>query len=184
MHLPEEQKLFDQAWYHCAVPVLSYREFTPQVGPSVSMAADAYVIGKVRIAGPAVLASRAVLRGDQNWIDIAPHFVMGARSTIHLELDIGTQIGTDVWLGEDVVVHGCTLGDSVRVDNGGLVLSHATVGAGSIVAADAMIAEGATFAANSYIEGTPGRRTRETTEAEREETRQRVDEACSRVSRA
>ena len=36
----------------------------------------------------------------------------------------------------------------------------------------------------SYIEGTPGRRVRETTEQEREETRQRVAAAYSRVSRA
>jgi carbonic anhydrase/acetyltransferase-like protein (isoleucine patch superfamily) len=166
------------------VPILSYLQYTPEIGEDVRLAADAYVIGKVRIAGPAVLARSAVLRGDQNWIEVAPRFVMGSRSTIHLELDIGTRIGSDVWLGDDVIVHGCTLGDGVRVESGGLVLSHASVGAGSIVAADAMVAEGATFDDNSYIEGTPGRRTRETTEAEREETRQRVEDAYSRVSRA
>jgi carbonic anhydrase/acetyltransferase-like protein (isoleucine patch superfamily) len=166
------------------VPILSYLNFEPEVGENVSLASDAYVVGKVRISGPAVLGSSAVLRGDQNWIDVAPRFVMGARSSIHLELDVGTQIGSDVWLGEDVVVHGCELGDGVRVEDGGLVLSHARVGAGSIVAADAMVAEGATFEANSYIEGTPGRRVRETTTEEREETRQRVAEAYSRVSRA
>jgi carbonic anhydrase/acetyltransferase-like protein (isoleucine patch superfamily) len=166
------------------VPILSYLQYTPEIGEDVSLAADAYVIGKVRIAGPAVLANSAVLRGDQNWIEVAPGFVIGSRSTIHLELDIGTHIGGDVWLGDDVVVHGCTLGEGVRVEDGGLVLSHANLGAGSIVAANAMVAEGATFEPNSYIEGTPGRRTRETTETEREETRQRVKDAYSRVSRA
>jgi len=166
------------------VPVLSYLQFTPEVGPEVSLAADAYVIGKVRIAGPAVLGPSAVLRGDQNWIAIASRFVMGERSSIHLELDVGTDIGSDVWLGKDVVVHGCTLGDGVRVEDGGLVLSHATVGAGSVVAADAMVAEGMAFPENSYIAGTPGRQVRETTAEERAATRQRVAEAYSRVSRA
>jgi carbonic anhydrase/acetyltransferase-like protein (isoleucine patch superfamily) len=166
------------------VPVLSYLEFVPEVGDGVSFADDAYVIGKVRIAGPAVLGPSAVLRGDQNWIDVGPRFVMGARSSVHLEYAVGTSIGRDVLLGDDVVVHGCVLGDGVRVEDGGLVLSHSSVGAGSIVAADAMIAEGATFEANSFIEGTPGRRTRETTAEEREETLRRVSEAYSRFSRA
>jgi carbonic anhydrase/acetyltransferase-like protein (isoleucine patch superfamily) len=166
------------------VPVLSYLQFTPEVGSEVVLAADAYVVGKVRIAGPAVLGSSAVLRGDQNWIDIGPGFVMGERSSVHLELDVGTRIGSDVWLGSEVVVHGCTLGDGVRVEDGGLVLSNSTVGAGSIVAADALVPEGATFEDNSFIQGTPGRRVRETTLEEREETRQRVEEAYSRVSRA
>jgi carbonic anhydrase/acetyltransferase-like protein (isoleucine patch superfamily) len=99
---------------------------------------------------------------------------MGSRSSIHLEMDVGTNIGADVWLGDDVVVHGCTLGDGVRVEDGGLVLSNSRVGSGSVVAADAMVAEGAEFPDNSFIEGTPGRRTRETTAEERAETRQRV----------
>jgi carbonic anhydrase/acetyltransferase-like protein (isoleucine patch superfamily) len=131
-----------------------------------------------------VLASSAVLRGDQNWIQIGPRFCIGERSSIHLELNVGTDIGSDVWLGSEVVVHGCALGDGVRVEDGGLVLSYARVGAGSIVAADALVPEGAEFADNSYIEGTPGRRVRETTPQEREETHQRVAEAYSRVRRA
>ena len=73
-------------------------------------------------------------------------------------------------MGADAVVHACTLGDGVRVEDGGLVLSNSTVGTGSIVAADALVSEGAAFADNSYISGTPGRRLRETTAEERAET--------------
>jgi carbonic anhydrase/acetyltransferase-like protein (isoleucine patch superfamily) len=166
------------------VPILPYLQFTPEVGEGVSLALDAYVVGKVRISGPAVLGSSAVVRGDQNWIEIGPRFVMGSRSSIHLELDVGTRIGSDCWLGSDVVVHGSTLGDGVRVEEGGLVLSHSRIGAGSIVAADAMVAEGAEFPDNSFLMGTPARRIRDTTAEERAETIQRVAEAYSRVSRA
>ncbi len=166
------------------MPILPYQQFTPEVGADVQLAPDAYVVGKVRIAGPAVLGASAVLRGDQNWIEIEPRFVMGSRSSIHLELAIGTRIGSDVWLGSDVVVHGCTLGNGVRVEDGGLVLSYARVGSGSVVAADSLVPEGVEFPENSYIEGTPGRRVRDTTPQEREETLQRVAEAYSRVSRA
>ena len=75
-----------------------------------------------------------------------------------LEVATPTLIGDDVWVGDDAVVHACTLGDGVRVEDGGLVLSNSRVGAGSIVAADALVAEGVEFPPNSYVSGTPGRR--------------------------
>jgi carbonic anhydrase/acetyltransferase-like protein (isoleucine patch superfamily) len=104
---------------------------------------------------------------------------MGRGSSIHVELHTPTMIGADVWLGDDVVVHATTLGDGVRVEDGGLVLSTSCVGAGSIVAADALVSEGVEFPDNSYISGTPGRRLRETTPEERAETRRLVADALS-----
>jgi carbonic anhydrase/acetyltransferase-like protein (isoleucine patch superfamily) len=62
----------------------------------------------------------------------------------------------------------------VRVEDGALVLSRSTVGAGSVVAAGSLVPEGASFPDNSYVEGTPGRRLRDTTPAERAETERRL----------
>ncbi|MGI9147480.1 MAG: gamma carbonic anhydrase family protein [Chloroflexota bacterium] len=161
------------------MPILSYLEHTPQVGQGVDLDASAYVVGKVSLAGPAALQTGAVLRGDQNKITVGPRFRIGRRSSIHVELLASTQIGSDVWLGDDVVVHACTLGDGVRVEDGGLVLSTSRVGAGSVVAADALVSEGAEFPDNSYIVGTPGRRLRDTTPEERRDTRRWLTEALS-----
>jgi carbonic anhydrase/acetyltransferase-like protein (isoleucine patch superfamily) len=159
------------------VPVLSYLEHTPHVGENVWMADDAYIVGKVSVEGPARLEDSAVVRGDQNRIEVGPRFRLGRGSSIHVELHTPTLIGTEVWLGDDVVVHATTLGDGVRVDNGGRVLSTSKVGAGSIVAADTLVPEGIEFSENSYISGTPGRRVRDTTPEERAETRRLVAEA-------
>ena len=156
------------------MPVLPYLDHVPQLGDGVSLAENAFVVGKISIAGPARLEASAVLRGDQNRIDVGRRFRMGRGSSIHVESHTPTVIGADVWLGDDVVVHATVLGDGVRVEDGGLVLSTSKVGAGSIVAADALVPEGVEFGENSYISGTPGRRTRETTAEERAETRQMV----------
>jgi carbonic anhydrase/acetyltransferase-like protein (isoleucine patch superfamily) len=163
------------------VPILPYLEHAPVVGQGVDLAQDSFVVGKVSIAGPALLEARAVLRGDQNQIVVGPRFRMGRGSSIHVELPTPTLIGTDVWLGADAVVHACTLGDGVRVEDGGLVLSNSSVGSGSIVAADALVSEGVEFPDNSYISGTPGRRLRDTTLAERDETLRLVARALSGV---
>jgi carbonic anhydrase/acetyltransferase-like protein (isoleucine patch superfamily) len=162
------------------MPVLPYLEHVPDVGDGVRLAESAVVVGKVRLAGPARLGESAVVRGDQNSVDVGARFHMGQRSTIHVELHTATFVGSDVWLGDDVVVHACTLGDGVRVEDGGLVLSTSSVGAGSIVAADALVPEGAAFPPNSYIAGTPGRLLRETTPEERTETIARIRGALER----
>ncbi len=163
------------------MPILPYLEHCPTVGQGVTLAQDAFLVGKVDVAGPAIFQARAVLRGDQNRIVTGPRFRLGRGSTIHVELPTPTLIGTDVWVGDDAVVHACTLGDGVRVEDGGLVLSNSFVGAGSIVAADALVSEGVAFPENSYISGTPGRRLRDTTEEERAETRRLVASALGEV---
>src|SRR5207253_6401877 len=152
------------------MPLLAYLQHLPEVGADVALADDAFVVGKVSVAGPAMLESSAVLRGDQNRIQIGPRFRIGRGSTIHVEMHTDTWVGSDVWLGDNVVVHACQVGDGTRVEDGGLVLSTSRVGPGSIVAADALVPEGAEFPPNSYISGTPGRRLRDTTPEERAET--------------
>lgn len=154
--------------------VLPYLQHLPKIDRSVNVASTAVVVGKVSIAGPAVIADRAVVRGDQNRVDIGTRFHIGAGSSIHVELHTPTVVGTDVWIGAAAVVHATTLGDGVRVEDSALVLSTSSVGAGSVVAADALVAEGVSFPENSYIEGTPGRRIRDTTPQERAETLARV----------
>jgi carbonic anhydrase/acetyltransferase-like protein (isoleucine patch superfamily) len=166
-------------WYHWLVPVLSYLAYTPEVGDDVVLADGAFLVGKVSVVGPARLEESAVLRGDQNRIVVGPRFRMGRGSSVHVELHTPTLIGAEVWLGDNVVVHATTLGNGVRVEHGGLVLSTSRIGAGSIVAAGALVSEGVEFAENSYISGTPGRRVRDTTAQEREETRRLVAEALA-----
>ena len=161
------------------MPILPYLEHVPTLGAGVRLADDAVVVGQVELAGPAWLESSAVMRGDQNRISVGPRFRMGRRATIHVEQHTETRIGSDVWLGDDSVVHACVLGDGTRVEDGGLVLSTSQVGSGSIVAADALISEGATFPDNSYISGTPGRRLRDTTPEERAQTRQMIASALA-----
>lgn len=156
------------------MPVVGYLEHQPVLGGDVAIAEDSYVAGAVSIAGPARLEASAVLRGDQNRIEVGPRFRIGERSTLHVELHAPTVVGAGVWLGDDAVVHACTLGDNVRVEDRGLVLSGARVGSGSIVAAGALVTENAEFPADSFLSGTPARRVRETTSDEREETARRL----------
>ena len=165
------------------MPILPYLAHSPEVGQYVELAEDAYLVGKVRVEGPARFASSAVARGDQNRIVIGRRFCIGNGSTIHVEIEAETRIGTDVWVGDEAVVHASRVGDGTRVEDGGLVLSNSRVGAGSIVASDALVPEGSEFGENSYISGTPGRRLRDTTPDERQQTLEMIADALRRDTR-
>ena len=159
------------------MPILPHLTHMPEIGADVVLADDAYLVGKVQVEGPARFGSSAVARGDQNRISISPRFCIGRGSTIHVEIETETRIGADVWVGTDAVVHASQVGDGTRVEDHGLVLSNSRLGAGSIVAADSLVPEGSTFAENSYISGTPGRRLRDTTREERQQTLEMVARA-------
>jgi carbonic anhydrase/acetyltransferase-like protein (isoleucine patch superfamily) len=156
------------------MPVLPYLAHTPQLSDDVRVADGAVVVGRVSIRGPAVIATGAVLRGDQSFIEIEGPFRMGQGSTVHTEVDVPTRIASGAWMGDGAVVHASVLGSGVRVEDGALVLSYSTVGPGSIVAAGSLVPENATFEPNSYISGVPGRRLRDTTHEERAETSARL----------
>lgn len=108
---------------------------------------------------------------------IGARFYLGSGSTVHVESFTGTRIGSGVWVGDHAVVHGTTVGDRVRVEDGALVLTGSTVGSGSVIAGGSLVPENATFPENSYVEGTPGRRLRDTTPEERAETEARLTSA-------
>ena len=149
------------------MPILSYLDYRPRIDGHLQLADDAVIIGQVTLLGPAVVTARAVIRGDQAPIDIGPDFHLGQRSTIHVDPQTPTHIGSGVWIGAAAVAHGCTLGDQVRVGPTALILSRSQIGAGSIVAAGALVTEGAVFPPHSYIAGSPGRRVRDVTPEER-----------------
>jgi carbonic anhydrase/acetyltransferase-like protein (isoleucine patch superfamily) len=152
------------------MPVLPYLDHRPQLSEAVRVADGAVVVGRVSVRGSAVIETGAVLRGDQSFIEIEGPFRIGRGSTVHTEVDVPTRIASGCWLGDGAVVHASVLGSDVRVEDGALVLSYSTLGAGCIVSAGSLVPESATFEDNSYISGVPGRRVRDTTAEERAAT--------------
>ena len=148
------------------MPLLPYLGTLPEVADDVSIDEDGWVIGKVTIAAGGRVGPRAVIRGDQDSIEIGRRFSIGAAATIHVDPGGPTRIGEDVVVEDRAVVHGCTLGDAVLVEHEATVLSRSVVGGGSIIQADALVAEGKEIPPRSVVAGTPGKIIRQTTDEE------------------
>src|ERR1700710_569015 len=121
------------------------------------IAETAAVIGKVRLLSAASVWFGAVLRGDNEWIEIGEGSNVQDNSTCHTDMGFPLTIGQACTVGHNVVLHGCTIGDGALVGMGSIVMNGAKIGRGSIVGAGSVITEGKQFAEHSLIIGAPAR---------------------------
>ena len=121
------------------------------------IAETATVIGKVRLLEGASVWFGAVLRGDNEWIEIGENSNVQDNATCHTDLGFPLSVGKNCTIGHNVVLHGCTLEDGALVGMGAIVMNGARIGRSSIVGAGAVITEGKQFAEHSMIIGAPAR---------------------------
>ncbi|WP_407175340.1 gamma carbonic anhydrase family protein [Bradyrhizobium sp. STM 3562] len=121
------------------------------------IAETATVIGKVRLHKGASVWFGAVLRGDNEWIEIGEGSNVQDNSTGHTDLGFPLTIGKNCTVGHNVILHGCTLEDGALIGMGSTVMNGAKIRRGSIVGAGAVITEGKEFPEYSLIIGAPAR---------------------------
>jgi carbonic anhydrase/acetyltransferase-like protein (isoleucine patch superfamily) len=158
------------------MPLLPYLGIMPTVGESVEVDDGGFVIGKVTLGRGVRVGARTVLRADQDTITVGDFVRFGRAISVHMDPTYPTQIGAEVVVEDDAIVHGCILGEAVLVGRDATILTGSSVGAGSIVQAGALVPEGKSFPERSVIAGTPGKVVRETTDEEVAETRRRAHE--------
>ena len=121
------------------------------------IAETAVVIGRVRLKSEASVWWGAVLRGDNEWIEVGERSQIQDNATLHTDPGFPLTIGRNSVIGHNVVLHGCTVGDGCLIGMGAILLNGARIGTNSIVGAGAVVTEGRTFPDNSLVVGAPAR---------------------------
>src|ERR1700743_1304876 len=121
------------------------------------IADTATVIGRVRLLNSASVWFGAVLRGDNEWIEVGEGSNVQDNSTCHTDKGFPLTIGKDCTVGHNVILHGCTLEDGALVGMGSIIMNGAKIGRSSIVGAGSVITEGKQFPEHSLIIGAPAR---------------------------
>jgi carbonic anhydrase/acetyltransferase-like protein (isoleucine patch superfamily) len=124
------------------------------------IAPSASVIGKVRLKPDASIWFGAVLRGDNEWIELGERSQIQDNATLHTDLGFPLTIGPDCVIGHSVVLHGCTIGPNSLIGMGAIVLNGAKIAPNCLVGAGALVTEGKTFPERSLIVGAPARAVR------------------------
>ncbi|HEY3637695.1 MAG TPA: gamma carbonic anhydrase family protein [Rhizomicrobium sp.] len=131
------------------------------------VAPNATIIGRVRLRSHASVWFGAVLRGDNEWIEIGENSNVQDNSVIHTDPGLPAIIGSNVTIGHNVIVHSATIGDTTLIGMGSTILSGARIGPNCIVGANALITENKQIPANSLVVGQPARVIRELDETQR-----------------
>jgi carbonic anhydrase/acetyltransferase-like protein (isoleucine patch superfamily) len=121
------------------------------------IAETAVLIGRVRLRKDSSIWFGAVLRGDNEWIEIGERSQIQDNATLHTDPGFPMTIGSNCVIGHNVMLHGCTVGDNSLIGMSATLLNGSKIGNNSLVGAGAVVTEGKTFPDNSLIIGAPAR---------------------------
>lgn len=138
--------------------IASLGERRPQIdGAGQFIAPGACIIGSVRLHANASIWFNAVLRGDNDWIEVGANSNVQDGAVLHTDAGMPLTVGEGVTIGHRAMLHGCEIGDNTLIGIGSTVLNGARVGANCLVGAHALITEGKSFPDGVLILGAPAR---------------------------
>ena len=126
-------------------------------GDNFYIAKTAIVLGKVKLCRDASVWFGAVLRGDTELITVGEGSNVQDGAVIHTDLGFPVEIGKDVTIGHQAMLHGCSIGDGSLIGINAVVLNGAKVGSGCLIASNALVTEGMEVPDGSVVMGSPGK---------------------------
>ena len=138
--------------------IKSVRGFTPVIGKDCFLADNAVIIGDVIMGDECSVWFSTVLRGDVNSIRIGNRVNIQDGSVLHTLYQKSTiEIGDDVSIGHNVVIHGAKVCDYALIGMGAVVMDDAEVGEGAIVAAGSVVLSRTKIGAHELWGGCPAK---------------------------
>ncbi|UMR30641.1 gamma carbonic anhydrase family protein [Massilia sp. MB5] len=138
-------------------------EIAPAIDASAFVAESATVIGKVTLAANSSVWFGATLRGDNERIVIGENSNVQEGAVMHTDMGYPLNVGKNVTIGHQAMLHGCSIGDGALIGIQAVVLNGARIGKGCLVGAGALVTEGKEFPDNMLIVGAPAKAIRELT---------------------
>ncbi len=138
----------------------------PDIDAQAFVASNATVIGSVRLSEGSSVWFQAVIRGDNDLIDIGPGTNIQDGVVVHTDAGIPMVIGADVTVGHKAVLHGCNIGSRSLIGINATILNHADIGEECLVGANALVTEGKKIPPRSLVLGAPAKVVRPLTDEE------------------
>ena len=129
----------------------------PKISKSAFIAPNATVIGNCIIGEQCSIWFGAVLRGDNDLIEIGAGSNIQDLSMVHVDPGKPVKIGKYCTIGHRAIIHGCTIADNVLIGMGAIVMNNVQIGENCIIGAGAVITENTIIPSNSLVVGMPGK---------------------------
>ncbi|MCL4319583.1 MAG: gamma carbonic anhydrase family protein [Firmicutes bacterium] len=148
--------------------LLKFGDFYPHVGNPIFVAPGSYVIGRVTLGDYVSVWFNAVIRADSEMIRVASGSNIQDNVTMHADLGFPCEVGENVTIGHNAVVHGAYIDDDVLIGMGSVVMNGAKINRNVLIAAGSLIPEGMEIPEGMLAMGRPCRIVRTLEQKERE----------------
>lgn len=139
--------------------IFALENTAPQLpeGDNFWIADSAQVIGRVRIGQDVGIWFGAVLRGDNELIDVGAGSNVQEGCILHTDMGYPLTIGTSCTIGHNAILHGCEIGENSLIGMGAIVLNGAKIGKNCVIGAGSLVTEGKIIEDNCLAVGSPAR---------------------------
>ena len=137
----------------------------PKFGTECFIAENAVIIGDVVMGDQCSIWYNAVIRGDVHYIKMGNKVNVQDGAVIHCTYQKSpTNIGNNVSIAHNAIVHGCTIHDNVLVGMGSIIMDDCVIESNSIIAAGAIITKGTRVESGSVYAGMPAKKIKDISE--------------------
>lgn len=134
----------------------------PQIPDDCYIAENATIVGEVAMGNQCSVWFNAVIRGDVHYIKMGNKVNVQDGAIIHATyLKSPTNIGNNVSIGHNAIVHGCTVHDNVLIGMGSIIMDDCVVESNSIIAAGAVVTQNTRVEAGSIYAGIPAKKVKD-----------------------
>ncbi len=142
--------------------ILPVNNLSPKFGNHCFIAPNATIVGDVTMGEDCSVWFNSVIRGDVNYIKMGNKVNVQDGAVIHCTYQKNaTNIGNNVSIGHNAIVHGCTISDNVLIGMGAIVMDRCVVHSNSIIAAGAVVLEGTIVEGGSIYAGVPAKKVKD-----------------------
>ena len=135
---------------------------SPKFGNNCFLAENSTVVGDVVMGDDCSVWFNAVVRGDVHYIRMGNKVNLQDGAIIHCTYQKHpTNIGNNVSIGHNAIVHGCTVQDNMLIGMGAIVMDRCEIGSNSIIAAGAVVLEGTKVEPGSIYAGVPAKKVKD-----------------------
>ena len=149
--------------------ILPVKGNSPVIGSNCFIAENATIVGEVSLGDNCSVWFNAVIRGDVNYIRIGENTNIQDGAVIHCTYQYAaTEIGNNVSIGHNALVHGCKVHDHVLIGMGAIVMDLAVLEEYTIIAAGSIVLENTICESGFLYAGIPARKIKPITDKQRE----------------
>ena len=132
------------------------------MGDKCFVAPNATIVGDVVMGDECSVWFNAVIRGDVHYIKMGNKVNVQDGAIIHCTYQKHpTNIGNNVSIGHNAIVHGCTVNDNVLIGMGAIVMDRCVINSNSIIAAGSVVLEGTIVEEGSIYAGVPAKKVKD-----------------------